>query len=330
MPAMSVADGFLSESVLRLEGIFRDRPADLGVGSCRTVQAQPDPVLSQLIWETTGSGQPMCLTLLTCSSARWVAPAGYAFSASPWGGYLLALDGSIDTASYWIPLLPRRVTRDEQGRLLSIQPAALTGFQVDDKSVSVSLAGRSEETETVVWRIPAGQRLDACSALERSSWYMLGSHSVLRGRADVYRHLVVGTVFESRTAWPNTWRVFSENDAHAMHLVLGGLALSTGDALLRAQRVQVLLAVLARQGNDGGFHHGEWTQKMESHYRLHCSAMHLMMDVLSEQNDAAVRSALTSAAAFLAQQSVDLKVGKWLLHDELEHSVAQMKLGPFR
>lgn len=93
---------------------------------------------------------------------------------------------------------------------------------------------------------------------------------------------------------------------------------------------QILLAVLDRQSADGGFRHGEWTDKMESHYRLHCSAMHLMMDALSEQEDATVRSALAAAAAFLARQSVDLHIGKWLLHDELEHSVAQMKLGPFR
>lgn len=69
---------------------------------------------------------------------------------------------------------------------------------------------------------------------------------------------------------------------------------------------------------------------MESHFRLHCSAMHLMMDALGERGDATVSAALQRAAQFIAEKHDLTKVGAWFYHDELECSADGMARGPFR
>jgi len=68
---------------------------------------------------------------------------------------------------------------------------------------------------------------------------------------------------------------------------------------------------------------------MESHYRLHCSAMHLMMDALAEESDPAVRSALESGIAFIADKHDRTDAGAWFYHDELETTEAGMRRAPF-
>jgi hypothetical protein len=250
-------------------------------------------------------------------------------SSTLWGGFLIQSEVS-GAQRYWVPMGLRAVRTDEFGRLLEVEPVPLVTLEAASDGLRAGFRPGDRSNEAVVWLLPSNYRLQPACSLERSAWYTLGSHTSIKGRADVYRHLVAGTVFEDRLAYPNDWRVFSENDAHALHLILEGLAKASGDVLLAAMRDQLLLAVLDRQSSDGGFHHGEWTDLMESHFRLHCSAMHLMMDVLSAQADEKVLAALRGAAAFLSRQAVDLQIGKWLLHDELEHSVERMKLGPFR
>ena len=69
---------------------------------------------------------------------------------------------------------------------------------------------------------------------------------------------------------------------------------------------------------------------MESHYRLHCSAMHMLMDALSDRDDPALLESLRRAAAFIAKQHDRLAAGIWFLHDELEHTTEGMNQGPFR
>jgi glycosyltransferase involved in cell wall biosynthesis len=88
--------------------------------------------------------------------------------------------------------------------------------------------------------------------------------------------------------------------------------------------------VLARQDQDGAFRHGEWTEQMESHFRLHASAMHLMLDALEEWRDARVLDGVRRAAAFLAKQHDIVDDGIWFLHDELERSEQAMKHSPYR
>ncbi|WP_200226031.1 hypothetical protein [Rubrivivax gelatinosus] len=271
---------------------------------------------------------PVCTVSLGAAEG-WALPAGSSIAPAPFGGYLVRLAGAAGPEWLWLPQGPRRVQLDARGRLLKVEPVALDTLACSADGVQLGSSAAAGDVEWVCWRLPAGEPVPP-TALERGAWYLLGSHTALRGRAGVYRHLVAGTVYEDRLAWPNQWRVFSENDAHALHLVLGGLARASADPLLAAIRRQVLDAVLARQSDDGGWRHGEWTDTMESHYRLHCSAMHLMMDTLAEGPDERVQQALAAAAAFLARQTEALAFGQWLLHDELEHSVEKMRLGPFR
>ena len=295
------------------------------------------PGTPALVRDHTGVGGLIVVSAMATATAtatataapRWASPAGYSAGLAPGGGYLLCSEHA-QAPSYWLPLAPRHVEREARGRLLQLLPAHLAALVQAQGLLQVGFAPATQPLELLVWQLPPGMRPCAPLALERAPWFTLGSHTVIQGRADVYQHLVAGTVFENRKAWPNPWRVFSENDAHSLHLLLAGLAAASGDPLLAAMRGQILLAVLDRQADDGGYHHGEWTDTMESHYRLHCSAMHLMMDALAQRPDAAVEQALRAAAAFMARQAVRLSFGQWLLHDELEHSVGQMKLGPFK
>ncbi|MDT7837659.1 hypothetical protein [Aquabacterium sp. OR-4] len=272
---------------------------------------------------------PRSLTLTASGALTLRLPPGCAMAAAPGGGHVLSR-AEAGAPSYWAPHWPRAAELDALGRLLTLEPLPIDRFEATGEGLSLSIRAPGRQIEWTLWQLPAAMAWREAGTLERSRWFMLGSHTVVAGRADVYQHLVAGTVFENRKAWPNDWRVFSENDGHALHLTLQGLARASGDAMLQALRRQVLDAVLARQSDDGGYRHGEWTQLMESHYRLHCSAMHLMMDALDEAPEPRVEQALRRAAAYLARQSVPLSFGHWLLHDELEHSLDAIRQSPLR
>ena len=121
----------------------------------------------------------------------------------------------------------------------------------------------------------------------------------------------------------------SENDAHALYVTLTGLYRATGKRIYDLLRTQVVLSTVDRLGDDGAFRHGEWSKDMESHYRLHASGMHLMMDYLAERQDPVVAAALEKAAAFLASRPDKTAMGAWFLHDDLEQSVEGMGKSPF-
>lgn len=186
--------------------------------------------------------------------------------------------------------------------------------------------------DAVVWRLDAAliDELQSLSRVETQGYFLLGSHTRYGRPADLYRHLLHGHVYEDRFAWPHNRRICSENDAHALHLVFSGLQQATGKRIYALLKAQLLLSVLSRQDEDGGFRHGEWTDNMESHYRLHCSAMHLMMDTLSEGDDPAVRSALARGMAFIADKHDTTDVGPWFYHDELETTEEGMHGAPFK
>lgn len=272
---------------------------------------------------------PRCLTLTTRGALTLRLPPGYRMAVAPGGGHVLSSDVA-GAPSYWAPHWPRLAELDAMGRLLTLGSLPIERFEAQGDVLTMSVQAIDGRIEWTLWQLPAALGWRDAGALERARWFMLGSHTVVAGRADVYLHMVAGTVFENRKAWPNDWRVFSENDGHALHLTLAGLARASDDAMLDALRRQVLEAVLARQSEDGGYRHGEWTQLMESHYRLHCSAMHMMMDALDLSPEPRVEAALRRAAAYLARQAVPLSFGHWLLHDELEHSLEAIRQSPLR
>jgi hypothetical protein len=250
------------------------------------------------------------------------------------GGWLLQ---NRDTAasSYWLPTPATLRRTSTQGHILEERRADLDGLEIDTAGVQVAFASVPEgwALDAVIWKLDDPTLIDELMTLapiETQGYFLLGSHTRYGRPADLYRHLIHGWVYEDRYAWPHKRRICSENDAHALHLIFSGLQRATGKRIYGLLKAQLLLSVLSRQGEDGGFRHGEWTDNMESHYRLHCSAMHLMMDALSEIDDPVVRTALARGMAFISDKRDATGIGAWFYHDELETSEVGMRRAPFR
>jgi len=273
-----------------------------------------------------------CAALRVCGppSVRLTAAGCRSVEIVEGGGWLLSTH---DGAEYWIPLLPGLNRLEPLGRILGNCPADVIDMNLSGERWSLALdLPPAHVLDCVIWRLPSqiAEELRVLSPLERQGLFLWGSHTLYAGPADVYRHLVHGLVYENRYEWPKRWKICSENDAHALFTCCAGLARATGKALYGLLATQLLHAVLARQGDDGGYHHGTWTNELESHYRLHASAMHMMMDALDERDDSTIRTALDRAMAYAAAQTDQTAFGKWFLHDELEHSAAGMERGPFK
>ncbi len=279
-----------------------------------------------------------CFVRFTAGRARevsFVLNGSYRLTSCASGGWLL-LPMRNDLAAYWVPWPPRLRRLDDVRHVLEERPVAFKDFAVAPEEISFRVDLPSNwALDWSAWQLPlvAGGVVDDLRSLlplEKQKNFLWSSHTAYKCPADVYLHLIQGHVYENLSRWPRHWKIFSENDAHALYAVLTGLELATSKQLYRLLRDQLLLSVLDRQSPDGGWRHGEWTDRMESHYRLHCSAMHMLMDALAERDDPAVRYALDRAAAFLAKQTDKLDAGVWFLHDELEHSLEAMRQGPFR
>lgn len=251
------------------------------------------------------------------------------------GGWLLESTAPSSRWHYWIPAPPMLRKVDAAGRILDEGPANWSSFSLhaDRLEIGFPATPHAWVLDCVVWQLADSglvAELLNLTPIEIQGYFLLGSHTCYRKPADLYRHLVFGHVYEDRYAWPHQRKICSENDAHALWQILAGLERATGKRLYRILKSQLLLAVLDRQSEDGGFRHGEWTDNFESHYRLHCSAMHLFMDALEEEGSPRVSQALRKAAVFLANTTDSLECGRWFLHDELEQSVEALKLGPGR
>lgn len=259
----------------------------------------------------------------------------YRLDSCPAGGLLLISCGN-DKPSYWLPQPPMVRQIDKQNHIISEQSLGFSGLHAASASFSLEIdIPEGQSLDLVIWQIPAGGKsiisdLANLSSFEIQSVFLWGSHTSYQKPADVYSHLINGYVYENRFAWPHKWKICSENDAHALYVTLRGLELSAGKKIYSLLKEQLLISVIARQNEDGGWYHGEWTSIMESHYRLHCSAMHLLMDSLAEKIDDLVQKYLEKAAAFIAKRADRTKKGDWFLHDSLEHSEGAMKRGPFR
>ena len=252
--------------------------------------------------------------------------------APPAGGWL-ARPTDTHPFAYWCPTLPRCRRLNALGHVLAEGDAELAGVHIAADGIEITVEHVSGFTvDFVVWRLPASlaQELQSAQILEQQKYFLWGSHTSYGRPADLYRHLVFGAVYEDRFSWPHTRRICSENDAHALFVVLTGLARSTGKRVYDLLRRQIVLSVLARQAPDGAFRHGEWTDDFEVHFRLHCSAMHLMMDSLVDFPSQVTTDRLKSAATFLQTARSPMAIGTWFLHDELEQSDAAMDKAPFR
>ncbi|MGE3771985.1 MAG: hypothetical protein AB7I32_03610, partial [Gammaproteobacteria bacterium] len=275
-----------------------------------------------LMLRLEGHGAPLTLYLADC----------VAIEAAAAGGWLLARDAA-STRCWWLPRAPALRWLDEHRRIRRDETAPVAALALDGRTGRLTLeVPDGAVLDCVLWDLPqalAGE-LATLAPPEDQGLFLWGSHTVYRRPADLWRHLVHGHVYEDRYEWPLRRKTPSENDAHALSVCVGGLGHATGKRVYTLLARHLLLAVLDRQDDDGGYRHGEWTEANEAHFRLHASAMHLMMDALAAAPDPAVSAALARAMAFATRQRDRTAFGDWFLHDELELSAAGMDAGPFK
>ena len=251
--------------------------------------------------------------------------------ACPQGGWLL-LPRDAETPAYWIPTLPTLRRLDHLGHVLAERALALDGLGQSDKQWRLQVhLPTGWCLDCVVWRFEPERlaltaRLEQPSNLERQPVFLWGSKVNCRLPTDLYRYLLHGELYTDDFVWPRKWKFHSEIDAQGIYVALDGLESATNDPLYGLFKRQVLYSVLLRQAKDGGWYHGEWTDLMESHYRLHNSAMSVLESGLDEYGDEAIRVALTKAAAFLSTCTDHTDIGTWFLHDSLERSVESMEI----
>lgn len=269
----------------------------------------------------------------TCRFLRFLAPGEHALpgvtsvQTCPAGGLLL--EGK---ESFWLPRLPVARRLDQNGHILEEQLAPISEFHLDEQGLTVSFRPLSGwVVDTVFWHVSPRLKdeLTHFYPLETQTYFLWGSHTQYQQPADFYLHLIHGWLYENRSCWPKYWKICSENDAHALYVLFSGLERATGKKIYRLFKQQLILSVLHRQAEDGGFYHGEWTDAMESHFRLVASAAHLLMDALKEYQDPAIEQALVKVTDFLSQQHDWLDCGIWFLHDSLEKSEEAMRTSPF-
>jgi len=278
-------------------------------------------------------GASCCFVRLQRSEAQtisFIAQGAYLLEASMSGGWLLkAVDA--DAPSFWIPQAPILRTLDDRGHITAERPASVAGLRASTNEMAVELQLPANWClDWACWRFEPSQSdfLDALQRpinLEKEHYFLWGSKVNFRLPADVYRYLLHGHVYTNDFIWPRKWKFCSEIDAYGLYLALHGVELATRKKFYGLLKRQILYSVIARQAQDGGWYQGEWTDLMESHYRLHNSAMLMLEAGLEQEAEETIRRALEKAAAFLASCSDKTDIGLWFLHDSLEESVETME-----
>ncbi len=242
------------------------------------------------------------------------------------GGWLLR-PTEPNHPGYWIPKAPIYRRRDGNGRIIYEEPASPAGFSPASERSTIDFDVLPDAAlECALWRFPceASEFIDALEqplAIERQSVFMLASHTSLLGPADVYTYLLHGHVYENRFDPINKRKICTELEAYAIYLALEGLESATGKRLYGLLKRQIVFSVIARQSEDGGWRHGEWTDLMESHYRFHNAAMLLLEAAFEEAPDDAIAEALRRAASVLSRCTDKTDIGVWFFHDSQEQSV---------
>lgn len=260
----------------------------------------------------------------------FIAQGAYLLEASWSGGWLLkAVDAG--SPSYWIPQAPILRTLDDHGHITAERSASVVGLRASTTEMVIELQLPANWClDWACWRFEPNESgfLDALQrpiSLEKGHYFLWGSKVNFQLPADVYRYLLHGHIYTNDFIWPRKWKFCSEIDAHGLYLALHGLELATRKTFYGLLKRQVLYSVIARQAQDGGWYQGEWTDLMESHYRLHNSAMLMLEAGLQEEADETIHRALEKAAAFLDACTDKTDIGLWFLHDSLEGSVASME-----
>ncbi len=308
---------------------------DRQVWGMRRHTASPATGVSVLIDRFADRPDAQCIFLRTDATAAKVlrlgVQGGHKVEAAAGSGWRLSPSGQ-EGPSYWLPQPPILRTQDKQGHILNERAAALTHLDVSADGLAVNLDLPADGSlDWIIWRFGPGQGdlstgLESSLALERQSYFLWGSKVNVRLPAGLYHFLIHGRIYTDDFVWPRNWKFLSELDAYGLFKALTGLEVATGKALYGLLRRQVLYSVLDAQAEDGGWRHGEWTDLMETHLRLHNAAMLLLEAGLEESGDVTIRTSLERAAAFLAKHTDRTDLGAWFLHDSLETSAENMEI----
>lgn len=257
------------------------------------------------------------------------------FASIAAGGWLLTPIHSSDYC-FWIPQSAIFRTLDHHGRILKEFSALPSSININASSTSVRFTDLTDFDflDLTIWKIPLTNTnilnsLRNPQAIEQQRYYLWSSHTNYQQLSDVFKHLIHGQLYENHTVWPHYWKICSELDAHALYVILRGLELACGSAFYALLKDQILFSIINRQNKDGGWYHGEWTDLMESHYRLHCGGMHLLIDALHESKDPIVEKSLVKAASFIFHKRDETAIGTWFCHDSLEQDQDSLNKSPF-
>ncbi|MGY6274690.1 hypothetical protein [Methylomonas sp. MgM2] len=257
----------------------------------------------------------------------------YTIERAIFGGFF-GKANDINKPIIWIPDLPKQRQTNEQNQIIDERPSfpIEISWQKDRGQFTFTGIPNSNLCLTI-WLFDSDtliEKLVHFNPIESQSYFLWGSHSSINKPSDLYRYLIFGSVYDARYSWPHNKRCFSENEAHSLYTIYSGLERSTGKSLYRYFQLQLVLSVIHRQSDDGGWYHGMWTDSSECHYRLHTSAVHMLLDEYARSKCPTVKIALEKAVNFLSKTTDQLDCGVWFLHDSLELSETAMNNGPFR
>ncbi len=327
------------ETYLDITSFFQPKPEEMVGGTSRiqrykrSIEQDIEIVLDCFLDTTVSCGFIRLLAVET-QDVRFTVKGEYRLSSIQSGGWLLEPQSG-HLSAYWIPQPPCLREMDAEGHILSQGKAEITGLQVTDAISLVDIRIPSGYfMDLVIWHIPPKEynyltELTTQNVIETQTYFIYGSHTSYKRLADIYLHLIHGSIYENKFSWPKKWKICDELDAYALYLILSALEHTTGKQLYSLVKHQLVFSTLARQADDGGWNHGEWTGYMESHYRLHCGGIHLLLHALEEEYDEVIRTALDKAVAYLLNCVDHTKFGAWFLHDSLEKSVEKMWQSPF-
>ncbi|MDX2419356.1 MAG: hypothetical protein QNK19_17995 [Xanthomonadales bacterium] len=279
------------------------------------------------------SGASCCFVRILSGKAQsvhFVVQGANRIETCPSGGWVIKPDKAT-LPSYWIPQPPLARKLDSQRRILSEEKASIAGFIISSEELSVEIeVPGNMDLDWTIWQFPAKDSgihstLDRLLVLERQPFFLWTSQTRYQSPADMYLYLVHGHVYVNRFIWPRMWKICSELDAYGLYIVMSGLELATGKIIYSLLKRQLLFSVIARQAEDGGWHHGEWTDLMESHYRFHNGAMLLLQAALKERPDEVVGKSLARAAHYISCHTDNTDLGLWFLHDSLEEDAEMMR-----
>ena len=187
---------------------------------------------AQLLFDESTNGIADCLFLRSDADDALCLDGNYHLVRCAAGGWLLHARHSTEP-SYWLPTPAMLRNISAQGHILKERTAELNEFELDSSGVAITFPSIPEgwTLDAVIWRLADASLIDELqifAPIETQGYFLLGSHTRYCRPADLYRHLIHGWVYEDRYAWPHMRRICSENDAHALHLILSGLQCATG------------------------------------------------------------------------------------------------------